>query len=82
MREGRYDAVFHLVTAAQGAERFYTLENNQARSETPQQVREVEKGGGILHLYVVSMLLRHSGCVSREWTRLLQLPLSDAEAVT
>ena len=38
MREGRYDAVFHLVTAAQGAERFYTLENNQARSETPEQV--------------------------------------------
>jgi hypothetical protein len=32
-REGRYDAVFHLVTAANGAERFYTLDNNLARSE-------------------------------------------------
>jgi len=29
-----YDAVFHLVTAAKGAEEFYTLENNKARTET------------------------------------------------
>ena len=29
-----YDAVFHLVTAAKGAEEFYTNENNSARSET------------------------------------------------
>ena len=27
-----YDAVFHLVTAAKGAEKFYTLSNNQART--------------------------------------------------
>lgn len=32
-----YDAVFHLVTAAQGAPKFYTLSNNQARTETPEQ---------------------------------------------
>lgn len=29
-----YDAVFHLVTAAKGAEEFYTTLNNQARTET------------------------------------------------
>lgn len=29
-----YDAVFHLVTAAKGAESAYTLSNNQARRET------------------------------------------------
>ena len=29
-----YDAVFHLVTAAKGAEEFYTTENNSARTET------------------------------------------------
>ena len=29
-----YDAVFHLVTAAKGAEKFYTTENNTARSES------------------------------------------------
>lgn len=29
-----YDAVFHLVSAAKGAEEFYTLSNNKARTET------------------------------------------------
>ena len=32
-----YDAVFHLVTAAKGAEEFYTLENNKARKETAKE---------------------------------------------
>ena len=35
----RYDAVFHLVTAADSAERFYTLENNAARTESPEDAR-------------------------------------------
>ncbi|HEY4486150.1 MAG TPA: AAA family ATPase [Candidatus Paceibacterota bacterium] len=39
-RDTRYDAVFHLVTAAQGAEEFYTLANNKARSETLEEARE------------------------------------------
>ena len=30
----KYDAVFHLVTAAKGAEKFYTTANNSARTET------------------------------------------------
>lgn len=33
----RYDAVLHLVTAADGAEAHYTLANNQARTETPDE---------------------------------------------
>ncbi len=33
----RYDAVFHLVTAANGALDFYTLENNIARYETKEE---------------------------------------------
>lgn len=33
LRDKRYDAVIHLVTAADGAEKFYTLENNVARYE-------------------------------------------------
>jgi len=36
-RERRYNAVFHMVTAADGAAQFYTLENNEARSETPSE---------------------------------------------
>ena len=41
LRDG-YDGVFHLVTAAKGAESFYTLSNNKARSETPEQARELD----------------------------------------
>ena len=39
LRDG-YDAVFHLTTAAKGAEEFYTTANNSARTETVEQARE------------------------------------------
>ena len=38
----RYDAVFHLVTAAKGAEEFYTTANNSARIETPQEAAALD----------------------------------------
>ena len=37
-----YDAVFHLVTAATGAEQFYTLANNKARYETVEEAVQVD----------------------------------------
>lgn len=37
-----YDGVFHLVTAAKGAEEFYTLSNNTARKETPEEAIELD----------------------------------------
>lgn len=37
-----YDAVFHLVTAAKGAEEFYTTANNTARTETVQQAAALD----------------------------------------
>ena len=37
-----YDGVFHLVTAAKGAEKFYTTANNTARTETPEQARAID----------------------------------------
>ncbi len=37
-----YDAVFHLVTAAKGAEKFYTTANNSARTETVQEAAEMD----------------------------------------
>ena len=37
-----YDAVFHLVTAAKGARQFYTLANNEARRETPEQAAALD----------------------------------------
>ena len=38
----RYDAVFHLVTAAKGAEEFYTTANNAARTETVDEARDLD----------------------------------------
>ena len=40
----QYDAVFHLVTAAKGAEQFYTLANNAARYETAEEASKVDDG--------------------------------------
>ena len=37
-----YDAVFHLVTTADGAIECYTLQNNEARSEPPEQAIELD----------------------------------------
>lgn len=38
-----YDLVLHLVTAADGAEEYYTTLNNSARTETPKEARELDK---------------------------------------
>ena len=37
-----YDAVFHLVSAAKGAEIFYTTANNAARTETVEEARALD----------------------------------------
>ena len=42
LRDTRYDMVIHMVTAADGAEKFYTLENNRARSESPARAKEID----------------------------------------
>lgn len=38
-----YDMVLHMVTAADGAESFYTLANNEARTETIEEARALDK---------------------------------------
>ena len=43
IRDNRYDMVIHLVTAADGAEEYYTLENNAARTETPEVAKMLDK---------------------------------------
>jgi len=43
LRDARYDAVLHMVTAAAGAEQFYTNENNKFRSEDVEKARELDK---------------------------------------
>ncbi len=39
----RYDLVIHLVTAADGKEEFYTISNNGARTETPEEARQKDR---------------------------------------
>ena len=41
LRDG-YDAVFHMVTAAKGAEKFYTTANNTARTESVEQAAALD----------------------------------------
>lgn len=43
LRDLRYDAVIHLVTAAIGAPDFYTLANNAARSENVEQAAFIDQ---------------------------------------
>jgi CYTH domain-containing protein/predicted ATPase len=38
----RYTSIIHLMSAARGAADFYTLANNAARSETPEQAAELD----------------------------------------
>lgn len=37
-----YDAVFHLVTTAKGALEYYTLANNEARTESPEEAAAID----------------------------------------
>jgi thymidylate kinase len=41
--DNNYDMVIHLVTAADGAAEFYTLENNAARTEGPELAKMLDK---------------------------------------
>ncbi|OGZ12253.1 MAG: hypothetical protein A3D67_04590 [Candidatus Lloydbacteria bacterium RIFCSPHIGHO2_02_FULL_51_22] len=42
-RDARYDAVFHLRSAALGAEAFYSSATNAVRRETPEEAREKDE---------------------------------------
>lgn len=53
-----YDAVFHLVTSANGAEKFYNFENNTIRSENIEKARQIDESllaiwTGTPHLRVI-----------------------------
>lgn len=46
IRDNRYDQVIHMVSAAVGAENFYTLENHACRNETVNEAKLVDKRNG------------------------------------
>eukprot|EP01088_Endostelium_zonatum_P018832 TRINITY_DN6192_c0_g1_i1.p1 TRINITY_DN6192_c0_g1~~TRINITY_DN6192_c0_g1_i1.p1 ORF type:complete len:271 (+),score=68.88 TRINITY_DN6192_c0_g1_i1:99-911(+) len=43
LNEDRYDAVVHIVTAADGAEQSYSKESNKVRTETVEQAKEIDE---------------------------------------
>ncbi len=43
LRDNRYDAVIHMVTAADGAESFYASLSNEARYESVEEAIEKDK---------------------------------------
>lgn len=70
VRDGRYDAVIHLKTAADGAEEFYTLANNAARYETAEQARlqdekTIAAWQGCPHLRIVDNSTDFAGKIHR-----------------
>jgi AAA domain len=70
LRDNRYDACFHLVTAADGAEAYYTLENNKVRHESKELAREVDQKTqrawlGHPHLHVIDNSTDFEGKMNR-----------------
>jgi predicted ATPase len=70
LRDNRYNAVFHMVTAADGAEAYYSLENNASRTETAEQARELDQKTqkawlGHPHMYVFDNSTDFEGKLSR-----------------
>lgn len=70
LRDNRYDGIFHLVTAADGAETFYTLENSKVRHESPEDARLADRKtqkawSGAAHLYVLDNSTDFEGKMTR-----------------
>ena len=70
---GEYAAVFHLVTAAQGAERFYTTANNTARTETVTEARALdEKTVSVWEAHPYHRIIDNSTDFNGKMDRLIQ----------
>jgi hypothetical protein len=70
LRDNRYSAIFHLVTAADGAPDYYTLENNVARTESAAEARAADAKTqsawvGSPHLYVLDNSTDFEGKMTR-----------------
>lgn len=77
LRDGRYDCVIHMVTAAHGAEQFYTTEGHAARSEPPDFARVLDdriKNNWVGHPYfqVIDNSTDFKGKISRVMSTVTQ----------
>lgn len=78
LRDGRYDLVVHLVTAADGARDFYTLENNKTRTETEEEAIALDRATqnawvGHPHLRVVDNRTGFAEKINRVDARISEL---------
>jgi CYTH domain-containing protein/thymidylate kinase len=74
----RYSGVIHLVTAAEGAESFYTTENNGARIEMPEEAIELDRRTreswlGHPHLKIIDNRTDFEGKIRRVFNAISQL---------
>jgi CYTH domain-containing protein/thymidylate kinase len=82
----RYAGVIHLVTAADGAESFYTAENNTARIETPEEAIDLDRKTreawlGHPHLKIIDNRTDFEGKITRVFNAisgLLNIPVASA----
>jgi hypothetical protein len=70
LRDNRYDAIFHLVTCADGASSYYTLVNNKVRTETVEEALAMDLKSkntwvGHPHLYVLDNHTLFEGKMNR-----------------
>ena len=75
LRDNRYDACFHMVTAADGAEAYYTLENNKVRHESKEDARIIDQKTqrawlGHPHLHVIDNSTDFEGKLNRLITKI------------
>ncbi|MDR2017566.1 MAG: AAA family ATPase [Syntrophobacterales bacterium] len=85
----RYNGVIHLVTAAEGAEEYYTGENNTARIESPEEARSIdlktrENWLGHPHFRIIDNRTDFKGKIKRTFETISQflgiyLPLNKKE---
>lgn len=74
----RYNGVIHLVTAAEGAEEFYTGDNNTARLETPDEAIRIDRAIreswlGHPHLKLIDNRTGFEGKIKRTFEAIMQL---------
>lgn len=82
----RYLGVIHLVTAADGAQEYYTAENNTARIETPEEAKELDRKTreawlGHPHLKIIDNRTDFEGKITRVFNAisgLLNIPMVSA----
>jgi hypothetical protein len=76
-RDKRYDAVIHMVTAADGAVQFFGNENNAIRHESVEEALSLDKKTvncwvGHEHLYVIDNSTDFEGKLKRVVSRILR----------